>query len=217
MEAARGLGCYLGEVQSAIKEVRDKNEYITNMGRPDIARIKRDADVAAAEAERDTAIRRALAQRKVGGGEGTGRSGTRAGRDGFFGEAGRGTARSGREKGASSSVSKAPAGSRLTRPTRSRRNVMQQQVVAEQVKIQQIEKVGAGEGAGDRIAAPRERVDRDRSEGRKIERQRIQTLAEAEKSRLMAEAEGKASAIKPSRARPKPKSSSRRATPKPGR
>src|SRR5438093_5601724 len=52
------------EVSSfTIKEVREKNEYITNMGRPDIARIKRDADVAAAEAERDTAIKRAEAQR----------------------------------------------------------------------------------------------------------------------------------------------------------
>ena len=50
-------------ISFTIKEVRDKNEYITNMGRPDIARIKRDADVAAAEAERDTAIRRAEATR----------------------------------------------------------------------------------------------------------------------------------------------------------
>src|SRR6202161_4546865 len=50
-------------VSFTIKEVRDKNDYITNMGRPDVARIKRDADVAAAEAERDTAIRRANALR----------------------------------------------------------------------------------------------------------------------------------------------------------
>src|SRR5499433_1905039 len=50
-------------ISFTIKEVRDKNEYITNMGRPDIARIKRDADVAAAEAERDTAIKRAEATR----------------------------------------------------------------------------------------------------------------------------------------------------------
>src|ERR1700751_1693435 len=50
-------------VSFTIKEVRDKNEYITNMGRPDIARIRRDADVAAAEAERDTAIKRAEATR----------------------------------------------------------------------------------------------------------------------------------------------------------
>src|SRR6266480_5157277 len=34
-------------ISFTIKEVRDKNEYITNMGRPDIARIKRDAEVAA--------------------------------------------------------------------------------------------------------------------------------------------------------------------------
>src|SRR5689334_10775865 len=50
-------------ISFTIKEVRDKNEYIVNMGRPDVARIKRDADVAAAEADRDTAIKRAEAQR----------------------------------------------------------------------------------------------------------------------------------------------------------
>ena len=50
-------------ISFTIKEVRDKNEYISNMGRPDVARIKRDADVAAAEAERDTAIKRAEATR----------------------------------------------------------------------------------------------------------------------------------------------------------
>src|SRR2546430_9189795 len=52
-------------ISFTIKEVKDKNEYITNMGRPDIARIKRDADVAAAEAHRDTAIKRAQAQREA--------------------------------------------------------------------------------------------------------------------------------------------------------
>ena len=51
-------------ISFTIKEVRDKNEYISNMGRPDIARIKRDADVATAEAERDTAIKRARRMRE---------------------------------------------------------------------------------------------------------------------------------------------------------
>src|SRR5258707_5316666 len=50
-------------ISFTIKEIRDKNDYITNMGRPDIARIKRDADIAAAEAERDTLIKRAEATR----------------------------------------------------------------------------------------------------------------------------------------------------------
>ncbi len=52
-------------ISFTIKEVRDKNEYISNMGRPDIARIKRDAEMATAEAERDTAILRATATREA--------------------------------------------------------------------------------------------------------------------------------------------------------
>ncbi|MCS7001446.1 MAG: SPFH domain-containing protein [Dehalococcoidia bacterium] len=50
-------------VSFTIREVADKNEYIVNMGKPDVARIKRDADVAAAEAARDTAIRQAETMR----------------------------------------------------------------------------------------------------------------------------------------------------------
>src|SRR5690242_4978519 len=46
-------------VSFTIKDVKDENEYIANMGRPDIARVKRDADIAAAEATRDTSIRQA--------------------------------------------------------------------------------------------------------------------------------------------------------------
>src|SRR5947199_2172300 len=46
-------------ISFTIKEVRDQNDYIANMGRPDIARIKMQADIAAAEAERHTAIKRA--------------------------------------------------------------------------------------------------------------------------------------------------------------
>src|SRR5215468_2980866 len=52
-------------ISFTIKEVRDKNEYIANMGRPDVARIKRDADVAAAEAQKDTEIKVAQAQREA--------------------------------------------------------------------------------------------------------------------------------------------------------
>src|SRR5947209_15470253 len=55
----------LGVISFTIKEVRDKNDYITNMGRPDVARIKRDAEMATADAERDTAIKRAVASREA--------------------------------------------------------------------------------------------------------------------------------------------------------
>ena len=52
-------------VSFTIREVRDKNEYIANMGRPDVARIRMLADIAAAEAARDTAIKRAEAEREA--------------------------------------------------------------------------------------------------------------------------------------------------------
>src|SRR6266540_2863745 len=50
-------------ISFTIREVRDQNEYIANMGKPDIARVRREADIAAAEADRDTAIKRAEAER----------------------------------------------------------------------------------------------------------------------------------------------------------
>src|SRR6266436_2518717 len=52
-------------ISFTIKDVRDKNEYITNMGRPQIAQIKKQADIAAALALRDTQIQQANAQREA--------------------------------------------------------------------------------------------------------------------------------------------------------
>src|SRR5215216_3808677 len=51
-------------ISFTIKKVMDEKDYISNMGRPDVARIKREADIAQAEAERDTAIKRAMALRE---------------------------------------------------------------------------------------------------------------------------------------------------------
>src|SRR5260370_4610385 len=48
-------------ISFTIKDVRDKNEYITNMGRPQIAEIKKQADIATAMAQRDTQIQQANA------------------------------------------------------------------------------------------------------------------------------------------------------------
>lgn len=51
-------------ISFTIKDVKDKNDYIANMGRPDIAKVKRNADIAAAELTRDTAIREAETMRE---------------------------------------------------------------------------------------------------------------------------------------------------------
>ncbi|MGI8483899.1 MAG: flotillin family protein, partial [Thermomicrobiales bacterium] len=51
-------------ISFTIREVRDGNDYILNMGKPDVAAVRRQAEIATAEAERDIAIRRAQAMRE---------------------------------------------------------------------------------------------------------------------------------------------------------
>ncbi|MFI5274880.1 MAG: flotillin family protein, partial [Ktedonobacterales bacterium] len=52
-------------VSFTIREVNDENDYISNMGRPEIERIKKEANIAAAMAARDTQIQQANASREA--------------------------------------------------------------------------------------------------------------------------------------------------------
>jgi flotillin len=182
-------------VSFTIKEVRDKNEYITNMGRPDVARIKRDAEIAGAEAERDTTIKRAEA--------------TRA--------AAVATAAADQERVLAQTLSLAKQAeaqrdleikkAQYLETTKKQQaqadkaydiqtNIMQQQVIAEQVKVRQVQ-------AEREILVQKAEIERHENEliatilkGAEIERRKIETLAAAEKSRQTAEAEGRAAAIR---------------------
>jgi flotillin len=75
-------------------------------------------------------------------------------------------------------------------------NVMQQQVIAESVRVQQVEKEGQVKVQDAEIARREKELIATVLKGAEIERQRIETLAAAEKQRLIAEAEGQASAIR---------------------
>jgi flotillin len=182
-------------ISFTIKEVRDKNEYITNMGKPDVARIKRDADVATAEADRDTAIKRALAQR----------------------ESAVAKAQADQERVLAETLSLAKQAEsqrdleikkaqylEVTKRQQAQAdkaydiqtNIMQQQVVAEQVKVQQIEKEQQVKVQEAEINRREKELIATVLKGAEIERQRIETLAAAEKQRLIAEAEGHASSIR---------------------
>ena len=182
-------------VSFTIKEVRDKNEYITNMGRPDIVRIRRDADVAAAEAERDTAIRRANALREAAIAKAA------ADQDRVIAE----TASLARQAEAQRNLDIQKA--QFTEQSRKQEaqadkayelqtNVMQQQVVAEQVKVQQVEKEQQIKVQEAEILRHEKELIATVLKQAEIERQRIENLASAEKSRLTIEAEGRASAIR---------------------
>ena len=182
-------------ISFTIKEVRDKNEYITNMGRPDVARIKRDADVAAAEADRDTAIRRALATRESAVAK------AQADQERVLAEtlslAKQAEAQRDLEvkKAQFLEVTKRQQ-AQADKAYDIQTNIMQQQVVAEQVKVQQIEKEQQVKVQEAEINRREKELIATVLKQAEIERQRIETLAEAEKQRLMAEAEGHASSIR---------------------
>ena len=182
-------------ISFTIKEVRDKNEYISNMGRPDVARIKRDADVAAAEAERDTAIKRAEAMRAAAVAK------AQADKERVLAETLSQAAQA--EATRDLEVKKANFQETVQKQKASadkayelQTNVMQQQVIAEQVKIQRVEKES-------QIAVQDAEIQRREREliatvlkPAEIERKRIETLAEAEKQRLTFEADGHAASTR---------------------
>jgi flotillin len=182
-------------ISFTIKEVRDKNDYISNMGRPDIARIKRDAEMATADAERDTTIRRAESSRA----------------------AAVATAQADQERVMAQTLS-------LTKQAESQRdleikkaqyletvnrqkaqadkayeiqaNVMQQQVAAEAVKIRQVEKENEVKVQDAEILRRERELIATVLKPAEVERKRIETLAEAEKQRAILGAEGQAQAIR---------------------
>jgi flotillin len=182
-------------ISFTIKEVKDKNEYITNMGRPDIARIKRDADVAAAEAERDTAIKRAQAQREA--------AIAKAQADQARVEAETASMAKQADATRELEVKKAQYQELIKRQQAQadkayeiQTNIMQQQVIAESVRVQQIEKLEQVKVQDAEIARREKELIATVLKQAEIDRQRIETLANAERQRLISEAEGHAAAIR---------------------
>ena len=182
-------------VSFTIKEVRDKNDYITNMGRPDIARIKRDAEIAAAEAERDTAIKRAEAMRAAAVAK------AKADQERVQAETLSLAAQA--EAQRDLDIKKAQYLETVKRQQAQadkayeiQANIMQQQVTGEAVKIQQIEKEQQVKVQEAEILRREKELIANVLKNAEIERQRVELLAEATKRKLMAEAEGTAAATR---------------------
>jgi flotillin len=182
-------------ISFTIKEVRDKNEYITNMGRPDVARIRRDADVATAEAERDTAIKRAEAQRAAAVAK------AQADQERVMAEtlsaAKQAEAQRDLEiKKASFKEMTMKQQAQADKAYELQTNVQQQAVIAEAVKIKQIEKEQEIKVQEAEILRHERELIAQVLKQAEIEKRRIETLAEAEKMRLTMEAEGQAAATR---------------------
>lgn len=169
-------------VSFTIREVTDSNDYILNMGKPDVALVRRTADIAIAEAERDTAIRRAQAMREAKIAEAAA-------------EQERVTAESVSQTAQAEAVRdlnlKQAEYERAVQERRAQADkayeiqasIQQQQIVAEQVRVEQVRKEGE-------IAVQEAEILRREKEliatvlrAAEVERQRIETLAEAERQR----------------------------------
>jgi len=182
-------------VSFTIKEVRDKNDYISNMGRPDVARIKRDADVATAEAERDTAIRRAESMRAAAVAK------SQADQERVLAEALSLAAQA--ESQRDLEIKRAQYTETVKRQQAQadkaydiQANMMQQQVVLEAVKIRQVEKQQETKVQEYEILRHEKELIATVLKNVEVERTRIETMAEAMRRKTVAEAEGAAAATR---------------------
>jgi flotillin len=182
-------------VSFTIKKVIDENDYINNMGRPDIARVKREADIAQAEAERDTAIRRAMAMREAAVAQAA------ADQERVIAQTASETKQAEATRDLEVKKAEYEASVRTQRATAEKAydiaaNQAQQKVVAEQVRIDQVqrqEQIRVQELEVQRKALELEATVTKQAEA---ERRRIEVLAEATRQKLAIEAAGQAEATR---------------------
>jgi len=182
-------------VSFTIKEVRDKNEYIANMGRPDIALIKKQADIATAEALRDTQIRQAETMREAAIAR------AQADQERVIAEAASQARQAEAErdlllKKAEYEASVKRQQAQADKAYDIQANIMQQQVVAEQVRIEKVQREEQIKVQEAEIQRRERELTATVLKAAEAEKQRIFTLAEAERQRLAAEAAGRAEAVR---------------------
>src|SRR6266571_5245824 len=182
-------------ISFTIKDVRDKNDYITNMGRPQIAQIKKQADIAAALAQRDTQIQQANAAREAAVAKSAAdqeRVKAEAQSLGFQAESQRDLAL--KKAAFDAEVKKQQATADKTYDIQA--NLMQQQVVTESVKVTEVEKNAQIKVQQAEIQRRELELQATIQKAAEAERRRIETSAEAERQRLILEAQGQADAAK---------------------
>ena len=182
-------------ISFTVKEIRDKNEYITNMGRPDTERIKRAAEIAAAEAMRDTEIKRAEAMREAAVAK------AKADQETVLAQATSMTKQAEAQrdlnlKRAEYEAETKRAQAQADKAYDIQTNVMQQQVIAESVKVEQIERMEQVKVQEAEILRREKELIATVLKQAEIERQKQEALANAHSRKLEIEAAGQAAAVR---------------------
>jgi flotillin len=180
-------------VSFTIKKVMDDKEYISNMGRPDVARIKREADIAQAEAERDTAIKRAMALRESSIAQ------AQADQERVIAQTASETRQAEAQRDLEIKKAEYDASVRRERALAEKAydiaaNQAQQQVVAEQIKIEQVNREGQIQVQALEVQRRERELDSTVVKQAEAERRKIELLADAERERAIREAAGRAEA-----------------------
>src|SRR5436305_381315 len=182
-------------ISFTIKDVRDSNDYISNMGRPQIAQIRKQADIAAALAQRDTQIQQANATREAAVAKSAAdqeRVKAEAESLGFQAESQRNLAL--KKAAFDAEVKKQQATADKSYDIQA--NVTQQQVIAEAVKVTEVEKNAQIRVQEAEIKRRELELQATVQKAAEAERRRVETVAEAERQRLILEAQGQADASK---------------------
>ncbi len=182
-------------VSFTIKEVRDENDYISNMGRPEIERIKKEANIAAALAARDTQIQQASASRES--------AVAKSSADQARVEAEAASQTKQAEFQRDLAVKRAEYDAEVkkqemiaSKASDLQAQIVQQQIVAEAAKAQEIDRT-----AQIRVQEAEARRRQMELEATVIkvaeaDKQRVTQVAEAEKQRMTLEADGRATALR---------------------
>jgi flotillin len=182
-------------ISFTIKDVRDENDYITNMGRPQIVEIRKQADIAAALSQRDTQIQQANASRESAIARSKAdqeRVKAEAESQALQAEAQRNLAL--KKATFDAEVKKQQATADKAYDIQS--NVTQQQVIAEAVRITEVEKNAQIKVQQAEIQRRELELQATIQKAAEAERRRVETTAEAERQRLIYEAQGQADAAK---------------------
>ena len=182
-------------ISFTIKDVRDKNDYITNMGRPQIVQIRKQADIAGALAQRDTQIQQANASREAA----VAKSAADQERVKAETESLALQAESQRNLALKKATFVAEVKRQQAAADKSydiQSNVTQHQVVAEAVKVTEVEKNAQIRVQQAEIQRRELELAATIQKQAEAERRRIETSAEAERQRLILEAQGQADATK---------------------
>ncbi|HKV59404.1 MAG TPA: SPFH domain-containing protein [Ktedonobacteraceae bacterium] len=182
-------------ISFTIKDVRDKNDYITNMGRPQIVEIRKQADIASALAQRDTQIQQANASREAAVSKSAAdQQRVKAETESLALQAESQRNLALKKAAFDAEVKKQQATADKTYDIQA--NLMQQQVVTEAVKVTEVEKQAQIKVQQAEIQRRELELQATVQKAAEAERRRVETSAEAERQRLILEAQGQADAAK---------------------